>query len=455
MYLRQTSGFPSCHRAYPMSTVSRREIRRVVASSCLGTAIETYDFVLYSSAAALIFGPLFFAQLSPAVATIASFATFATGYLVRPLGGFVFGYLGDRFGRRWVLVTTVCLAGGGTGVIGLLPTQAEIGPLAPVLLVLLRMVQGLAHGGEWGGGVLMIAEHVEPRRRGLYTGIGQGGLSLGAVIATLVMAVVAGLPEPVLFGWAWRIPFLLSFLLIALGIYLRLRISESPLFVEAKRTRGQKLGLASHLGPLVRGVLASIPPTMSAAFFGSFAVSFAVAAGHSRTTVLLALSASWILSTFTIPWYGAVSDRLGRRPVYVASVLGVAVATYPFLLAMRSHSTALLFVAFIVLFSFITPAAQGTIASLLSELFPTKLRSTGVSLSYQLAAIVGGLTPVVSATLMTTGGGLAWVVVVIAGLCVIAAPAVLLGRESVGKSLADTAAPAAVPAPVAGELPAR
>jgi MFS transporter, MHS family, shikimate and dehydroshikimate transport protein len=430
----------------------QKEVRRVVASSVIGTAIETYDFILYGSAAALIFGPLFFAGLSPALATIASFATLATGYLARPLGGLIFGYLGDRLGRRWVLMITVCLMGAGTGLIGLLPTQAQIGAAAPILLVALRIVQGIAHGGEWGGGVLMIAEYVEPRKRGLYTGIGQGGLSVGAVIATLIMAVVTTLPEDQLFSWGWRIPFIASFVLVALGIYLRLRIDESPLFVEVENHGDPRIGLSAmlgHLRPLGRGILASVPPTMSAAFFGTFAVGYAVQAGHARPTVLLALAASWVLSSFTIPLYGMLSDRLGRRPVYVASVLGVAILTYPFLLAMQGDSTVILFVAFIGLFSFVTPAAQGTVASLLSELFPTTLRSTGVSLSYQLAAVIAGFTPVVSASLLAaSAGGLFWVVVVIAGLCVIAAPAVWFGRESAGSSLAAESAPAAEPAAV-------
>ncbi|MBN9108319.1 MAG: MFS transporter [Pseudonocardia sp.] len=428
--------------------VPQKEIRRVVASSFIGTAIETYDFILYGSAAALIFGPLFFANLSPALATIASFATLATGYLARPLGGLLFGYLGDRLGRRWVLMTTVILMGAGTGLIGLLPTQAQIGVAAPILLVALRVIQGIAHGGEWGGGVLMIAEFVEPRKRGMYTGLGQGGLSAGAVIATLVMALVTTLPEDQLFSWGWRMPFLFSFVLVALGIYLRLRIDESPLFLEMEKRAEPRVGLSAmlgHLRPLGRGILASLPPTMSAAFFGTFAVGYAVQAGNSRSTVLLALATSWVLGSFTTPIYGMLSDRVGRRPVFVASVVGVAILTYPFMLAMKSGSTVLLFVAFIVLFSFVTPASQGTVASLLSELFPTELRSTGVSLSYQLAAVAAGFTPVVSASLLAASAGrLGWVVALISGMCVVAAVAVWRGRESAGSSLAEDPASAVV-----------
>jgi MFS family permease len=425
---------------------SASEVRRVVWSSYLGTTIETYDFVLYGSAAALVFGQLFFSGLSPTLALIASFGTFATGFVVRPLGGIFFGALGDRIGRKPVLLITMTLMGVGCGLIGLLPTHAQIGPSAAVLLVLLRLVQGLAFGGEWGSATLMIAEHVAPRRRGFYTAIGQAGLPSGAVLATLALAAVTLLPEEQLFSWGWRIPFLLSFALLAVGVYMRRRVSESPLFVEPEpgATRPRPIpDLLSRDGTsLLRGIAAALPAPVAATLFGGFAVAYAAGVGHSRSTVLLAVSVGYAVSIVTIPLIGLLSDRIGRRQVYVAGAILFAAVVYPFFWAISTGSTALLFLGFAVAFGLIGIIISAVLGAVLAELFPTAVRSTGVSVAYQCAGLIAGLFPALfTAVLAASGGGTnsQWVSLIVVSVLVLAGLTVWFSADNSGRDLGATA----------------
>lgn len=424
---------------------SPAEVRRVMISSYLGNTIEYYDFILYGSAAALFFGPLFFSNLSPALATIVSFATLATGFVARPFGGVLFGYLGDRIGRKPVLLITMIMMSFGSGLIGLLPTYAQMGVLAPLLLVLLRVIQGFAVGGEWGGAALLAAEHAPPERRGFITSIGQAGLPSGGLLSTLAMTGVSLLPRDQLFSWGWRLPFLLSFLLLAIGMYVRVRVSESPLFDELTAVeRDHRRPLAQLMRQpraLLRGIAATLPPLVASTLFGSFAVSYAVGIGHSRSTVLVALGVAWAGAIVATPMYGKLSDRFGRRPVYLCGALGFAILVYPMFWAINSRSTALMIFAFLAAFALISVAMSGPLAALLSELFSTEIRSTGVSMAYQGATIAAGFTPLLASSLLVAAGGgkntgLVGAFVVVIAL--LAAVTVGSGKESRGADLRTT-----------------
>jgi MHS family shikimate/dehydroshikimate transporter-like MFS transporter len=421
------------------------EVRRVAISGLLGNTIEFYDFILYSSAAAIFFGPLFFSDLSPSLATLASFATLATGYVARPLGGLVLGHVGDRWGRKSVLILTMVMMGLASGLIGLLPTYDQIGVAAPLLLVTMRLLQGFAVGGEWGGAVLLAAEHAPPHQRGFITAIGQAGQPAGGLLSALALGAVTWLPEEQLMSWGWRIPFLVSFALLGIGLYIRVKIGESPLFDElegsAKRKGVPLVGVLRRPGPLLRGIGVGVPPTMAATLIGSFAVSYAVGVGIPRPTVLGALTAAWAVAIVMCPIYGWLSDRLGRRPVYAAGALAFAVLGYPMFWAIGSGSTPLLYAAFVAAFGLIAVCMSSALGALLSEMFPTEVRYTGVSAAGQIATVVGGFTPLIAGGLLALGGGgrnIGWVAAFIAVVNVIALAAVLRTRESSGSDLRST-----------------
>ncbi|MBN9110203.1 MAG: MFS transporter [Pseudonocardia sp.] len=425
-----------------------REVRRVAVSGFLGNMIEIYDFVLYGSAAALVLGPLFFGNLSPALATIASFSTLATGFIARPIGGMVFGYLGDRVGRKAVLISTLTLMGVASGLIGMLPTRSAIGVAAPILLIVLRLLQGIAAGGEWGGSVLMIAEHSDGRRRGFYSALGQAGMPAGSILASLALAAVTLLPRDQLLSWGWRIPFLASFVLLAISLYVRSRISESPLFVESgPAARGGRAILGtlfgSNLGALLRAFAISIPIPLAGTVFGSFTIAYATTKGHSQPSVLLAFTIGLAVSIVLMPFSGALTDRIGRRPVFIAAAVTFAIVAYPFFLVIGLGSTPLMYVAFIVVISVVAVGMQGALAQFLSELFPLRTRSLGVSIAYQCSGVVAGLAPLVGASLLAVAGaamGIVWVALITAVLGLLAALAAWRSSESNGVSLAASGA---------------
>ncbi|MCF7549337.1 MFS transporter [Pseudonocardia sp. WMMC193] len=409
---------------------SWRELRRVALSSYLGNTIEFYDFILFASASALIFGPLFFTSLSPTVGVLAAFATFATGYIARPLGAFVFGHIGDRAGRKSTLIWTMTIMGLASGFIGLLPTYAQVGTLAPVLLVILRMLQGFAVGGEWGGAALMTAEYAPPGRRGFLTSFSQAGLPSGGLLSTLAMAGVGLLPQEQLMSWGWRLPFIASFLLLGVGLYMRLRISESPLFTQMERIERERrvpvVGLfRDQKASLLRGIAASLPVVMASTLFGSFAISYAVQQGHSRSSTLSALAVSWVLAIALTPLFGLLSDRFGRRQTYLVGAVLMAVLTLPVFLLIGAGSTALLYIGVSLLSGIGATLMNASLAAQLSEMFATSNRYTGVSLAYQGGTLVAGFTPlIVGALAAAANGSLVWVAVFVVVVCLVAAGAV-------------------------------
>jgi metabolite-proton symporter len=377
---------------------------RVVGASVVGTTVEWYDFFLYGSAAALVFGPLFFPEQSAFAATLAAFATYAVGFFARPVGALVFGHFGDRIGRKKLLVISLLMMGGATFAIGLLPTYGTVGVLAPVLLIALRLIQGFALGGEWGGAVLLVSEHGKPENRGFWASLPQAGAPAGNLLATGVLALLAAFQSDEAFNaWGWRIPFLLSAVLIIVGLWVRLTVSESPVFLEAQRVaeaKAAETGVAEK-APILT-VLTRYKREVLTAMGARIAenVSFYLLTAFTLTYIkdVLGLSASFALNAVliasavhlvTIPMWGALSDRIGRKPVYLVGAAGIGVWAFVLFGLLDRESFGLTVVAITVGLLF-HGAMYGPQAAFFSELFGTKARYTGVSVGAQLASLVAG-----------------------------------------------------------------
>lgn len=405
-----TQGLSNASSLDLSTTSSAVEVRRVAISSYIGNTIEFYDFMLYGLASALVFGQIFFSNLPPVFATIASFATLAAGYVARPLGGVIFGHFGDRAGRKAVLLTTMIMMGTASGLIGLLPTYDQIGVAAPMILVFLRLIQGVAVGGEWGGASLMAAEHAPRASRGLITGISQTGLSTGGFLATVVVALITLMPRDDLLSWGWRVPFIVSFALLGVGIFVRIKISESPLFVrlgESNRVSRQPLMelLLARPKTLIRATVAALGPITISSIFGFFVIAHATSIGYDRSTVVLGVTIGWGATIVAMPLFGALSDRVGRRPVYLVGAVGYAVMAFPLFWMINSRSTILLFLAITIALGVLSCAMAGPLVALLSEWFNTSVRFSGLSVSYQIATVVAGLCPLLASTLLAVAGG--------------------------------------------------
>ncbi|MFR9805955.1 MFS transporter [Pseudonocardia sp. RS010] len=428
----------------------RSNLRRAVLSSYLGSVIEYYDFLLYATASAVVLNKVFFANLDPLVGTVASFGTLATGYFARPLGGVLFGHFGDRIGRKRMLVLSMTLMGVGSTLIGLLPTSAQVGAWAPVLLVLLRVVQGVAVGGEWGGAVLMSAEHATSRR-GLWASFTNAGAPSGMVLSTLVLAVSAGATgEQAFLAWGWRIPFLLSLVLLAVGLFVRARVAETPVFAEAAREKPASPPLFEVLRNHPRNLLLSIGVGFGAfvaqGALTTFVISYAVQAGFPRQTVLNALTVSSVAAIVGIIGFSALSDRFGRRPLVLAGAAAMTVWAFLLFPLIDSGSTFLLAVAVVVGQGVVHACMYGPLAALYTELFSTRARYTGASLGYQIAGIGAGIGPVVFASVLAGGAGTTTVSVIIAAGCVLTIACILALRET---ARIDLGASAGTPVPAA------
>ncbi|MFC4377686.1 MFS transporter [Nocardia halotolerans] len=383
-----------------------RSRRRAALSSLLGTTIEYYDFMLYGTMAAVVFGPLFFPGSNPALSTIASFGTLAAGYVARPLGGVIFGHFGDRVGRKSMLMITMLMMGIASAAIGLLPTYHTIGVAAPILLVLLRVVQGVAVGGEWGGAALMVVEHADADNRGRWAGIMQLGTPFGFLLSTGAVAVVTQLPEPEFTTWGWRVPFLLSAALLVLGMYVRLRVTESPVFATTPRsdsTPAKQVLRRPRL--LVPAVIAGLAPFALTALTSSHIIAYATGIGYAVGDVMRSLLVVVVVSIIAIPASAALSDRLGRRRVMMIGAVGAILYAFPLYSLINSHSWwimtgALMFAQLLqnLMYAPLTP--------MLSEMFPTQVRYTGVSIAYQSAALIGaGFTPLIASSLLVAFDG--------------------------------------------------
>ncbi|WP_306368733.1 MFS transporter [Nocardiopsis sp. CC223A] len=428
------------------ASVDPREIRRVALSSYLGTTVEMYDFLLYGTAAALVFGPLFFPDLDPLVGVIASFGTLAAGYFARPLGGIVFGHFGDRLGRKRMLLTTMLLMGVASTLIGVLPTYAQVGIAAPIALVLLRVLQGVAVGGEWGGAALMTVEHARPENRGVWGGVTQMGAPSGAVLATLALALAGLLPDEQFMSWGWRVPFLASAVLIGVGLFVRLRVAESPVFATAEPRRGgRRIPFVEVVTVrpvnLLLAVAAGIAPFAAQGIFTAFVISYAIGIGYDRSTALVAVVVSSALAIALTPVFARLSDLVGRRPVYLGGCLAVAATAFPCFWLVNTGHAAGLVAATVLAQSVVVTAMYAPMAALLSEMFDTHLRYTGASVGYQTASVLGaGLSPLAAAALLTAAGGgtathgISWLLVA-AGL--VGAAAIWFTGETGRRDLTD------------------
>jgi MFS family permease len=396
----------------------RKRLRTVVAASLLGTTVEWYDFFLYATAAGLVFNKLFFPNASSLVGTLLAFATFAVGFVMRPIGGVVFGHIGDRIGRKRSLALTMLIMGLATALIGVLPSAAQIGVWAPVLLLVLRVLQGFALGGEWGGAVLLAVEHSPGDKRGRYGAIPQVGLALGLALGTGIFAFLqVGLGSAEFLAYGWRIAFLLSLLLVVVGVVVRWRVDETPAFRELRDLesastvpireifRGSRARRNTLLGLLARWAEGSAFNT-----WGVFAISYATGAlGFPKVPVLVVVTIAALVMAVLLPVSGVLADRYGARRVYLAGVTAYGLAAFPAFVLFGAKDLLLFGVAMVVVFGVIHALFYGAQGTLFSSLYPTQTRYTGLSFVYQFSGIyASGVTPMIMTALIAAAGGTPW-----------------------------------------------
>jgi metabolite-proton symporter len=428
-----------------MANGERSSLTRVILSSLIGTTIEWYDFFLYGSAAALIFNKLFFPSFDPLVGTLLAFATYAVGFVARPLGGIVFGHFGDRIGRKRLLMWSLITMGLATVLIGLLPGYASIGVWAPIGLIVLRVLQGFAVGGQWGGAVLMVAEHGDARRRGYWASWPQAGVPMGSLLSAGILAVMANLQSEADFlAWGWRVPFLLSAVLVVTGWYIRIRVAESPMFeaeIEAAEAppsapvmevfrdypRGVLIGAGLRVGENIVYYVLTV-----------FSLTFLVdVAAQTRSLALDALLIGAAVQFISIPLIATLSDRIGRRPVYAFGGFASAIFVFLFFPMLASGSNALIILA-IVIGLVLHASMYAPQAAFITELFPTRIRYSGVSIAYQLTAIfAGSLAPIIALWLYKDLHSSVPVSIYVAIACAISGVSALLARETKGVELSE------------------
>jgi metabolite-proton symporter len=420
-------------------------LRRVIMASLVGTTIEWYDFFLYGSAAALVFNRLFFPSYDPLTGTLLAFATYALGFVARPVGGIVFGHFGDRIGRKRLLMLSLILMGVATVLIGLLPTYAQVGIWAPAALILLRLVQGFAVGGEWGGAVLMAAEHGDAARRGFWASWPQAGVPAGNLLAAGVLALMAGMQDEADFlSWGWRVPFVLSAVLVVIGWYIRNRVAESQLFKKALEEAEAPPRLPAidvfreRPGAVVLGAGLRVGENISYYILTVFSLTFLVdVAAESRSLALNALLIGAAVQFFAIPLFARLSDRIGRRPVYAFGALGLAVWSFVLFGLLGSGDNGSIYLGLVVGLV-LHGAMYGPQAAFITELFPTRIRYSGVSIAYQLTSIVAGsLAPIIALWLYREYDSATPVSIYVGVACVISGVSALLARETKGVELAD------------------
>jgi metabolite-proton symporter len=429
----------------------RAKPARVAFASFIGTAIEWYDFFLFGTAATLVFNTQFFPKLSPLAGTLAAFATFGVAFVARPLGGIVFGHYGDRVGRKRMLFISLLVMGGGTVAIGLLPTYASIGAAAPLLLVLVRLIQGFAVGGEWGGAVLMAVEHAPPARRAFYGSFPQAGVPAGLVLSSSAFLAVQQLPKDQLLSWGWRLPFLASAVLIVVGLYVRSRLEESPEFQQVSKTREVSSfplrdTLRHAVRSLVVGIFTQAASNIPFYVVTVFVLSYGSSHGIARGTILTCLIVAALVDIAAVPLVALLADRVGRRKVLLWGAVYSALAAFPFFWLIDTGATAAVLVAMFLFGTLGHALTYSPMAGFLAELFDTGHRYTGVSVAYQVGGLItSGPAPFIAAALFAGFGG-SWPIalyIVLAGavtfVALLAAPRRVRGRTARADSVAEVA----------------
>ncbi|MBC8748381.1 MHS family shikimate/dehydroshikimate transporter-like MFS transporter [Paraburkholderia sp. WC7.3g] len=386
---------------------SDRALRKIIIASVAGNAMEWYDFFVYGTAAALVLGQLFFpAHADPLIGTIGAFAAFAIGFVARPLGGIVFGHIGDRYGRRASLVWTLLIMGFATFGIGLLPTYEHVGLAAPAALAGLRLLQGIASGGEWGGGVLMISENAPPEKRGYFAAWSQLGVGGGFVLSAGAFLAAQALPHDQFIAWGWRLPFLASILIFALGVYIRHNLPESRDFENA-----EKAGKTTHM-PVLEAIKRHpkeilmamglrVAENGGAYIFLAFSLVYGKFVGISNSVMLTGVMLAMVVEMGAMLAWGKLSDRIGRKPVYMIGAVSLAVMAFPFFWLLNAQSTPLIWLALVLGTAVCHGAMIGTLPALVGELFSTEVRYSGVALGHEVASIfAGGLSPLIATALL-------------------------------------------------------
>jgi MFS family permease len=415
-------------------------MRRAVLSSYLGSVIEYYDFVLYATASAVVFGPVFFASLSPLAAAVASYATLAVGFIARPVGGLVFGHFGDLLGRKRMLIISMTTMGVGTALIGLVPVIPTWGA---ALLVLLRIVQGLAIGGEWGGAALLSAEHASKTRRGFAASFTLAGAPTGAVMGTLALAMAGLLPKSDFLSWGWRVPFLFSAVLLLVGLFVRVKVAESPLFrapLAETRRRLVLLEVLRQPRAVVVVALVCLAGFAIQALFTTYAITYSVTQGLTKSAALLAFAIAQVLAIPGTLGAGWASDRYGRRPIMLTGLVAMIALIYPVFVMLGSGQFAPVLIALVLALAVGQSVTFGPVPAFVSEQFKTSVRYTGASLGFQTASMLGaGLTPLIVTSLAAQGhGSVTGVEVYLVGLCLISGLAIaIFAKESKGARLLD------------------
>jgi metabolite-proton symporter len=392
-----------------MQQLDKKTTYRVLIASLVGSSIEWFDYFLYGTMAALVFNQLFFVNEDPTVGLLLAYASFALSFFIRPFGGIIFSHIGDRIGRKKTLVLTLSLMGAATFAMGILPTYQAIGVAAPIILITLRLIQGLGIGGEWGGALLLATEYAPPERRGFFGSIPQMGVTIGMVMGTLALWIMSLLPEQQFMTWGWRVPFIFSALLVVFGLWIRKGIDETPEFKEVK-AKGEipKLPIVDTLRYYWKEVLitigAKVVETAPFYIFSTFIVSYATSTlGFSRSAVLGAVMVSTVITTILIPIMGSLSDRVGRKKMYIAGTLAMMAFAFPYFWMIHQGSVLMLVLATIIGLGIIWAPITAVLGTMFSEIFDAKVRYTGVSLGYQIgAAVAGGTAPLVATALLAS-----------------------------------------------------
>jgi len=417
---------------------SPTKLRHVLISAGIGSALEWYDFFIYGMASALVFGPLFFPTYDPAVGTLASFATFAVGFLARPFGGLFFGHFGDRWGRKPMLVATLLLVGGSTFLIGLLPTYDQVGVWAPIMLLGLRLLQGFGAGAEYGGAVVMAVEFAPDGKRGLYGAFAPMGTQVGNALAAGAFLLVGAMAKDDMLAWGWRIPFLVSLLLLGLGVYIRAKVSETPVFQEASARRPPlKLPALEAVRRSPRNFFVVVGARLAENALGYlypvFGVSYLINTLHvSRNVAVTGVIAGSVALVGGLAFFAWLSDRIGRRPVYMFGALFSAAFAFPFFLMAETRDPVLIVLAFVIEMGIGSAAMFGPQAVYFAELFGPRLRYSGFAFARELGSIIaGGPAPLIASSLVAWMAGAPWgVCVYVIAISLVTAFAVWCGPET-------------------------